>query len=70
MRLVSDWKKIVRKAWSFRLGALAAILSGIEVVLPLFMNEFPRNMFAALSFLAVIGAMIARLAAQPKMHDD
>jgi hypothetical protein len=70
MRLVYDWRRVVRRAWSVRLGALAALLSGVEVVLPLFADAFPRNLFAGLSFLAVVGAMVARFVAQPRMHDD
>jgi len=69
-KLAPEWRNIVQKAWSMRLGALAAVLSGVEVVLPLFANEVPRNLFAALSFVAVIGAMVARVVAQPKMHNE
>lgn len=70
MRLVYGWRRILRRAWSVRLGALAALLSGIEVVLPLFADAFPRNLFAGLSFAAAVSAMVARLVAQPKMRDD
>ena len=66
--LVKDWQRIARKAWSVRLGALAAVLSGAEVILPLFADSFPRNLFAVLSFVAVVGAMAARFVAQPKMR--
>jgi hypothetical protein len=66
MTLKPNWREIFRKAWSIRLGLLAGLFSGAEVVLPLFMDEIPRNMFAALSFVAVMGALVARLIAQPK----
>lgn len=64
MKLLDDWKHIARRAWSFRLMALAALLSGAEVVLPLFMDSIPRNLFAILSFVAVGGGLVARLVAQ------
>ena len=64
MKLIEDWKRIVRKAWSFRLMVLAAILSGAEVVLPLFMDSLPRGLFAVLSFVAVGGGLAARIVAQ------
>lgn len=64
MKLIEDWKRIVRKAWSFRLMVLAAILSGAEVVLPLFMDSLPRGLFAVLSFVAVGGGLVARIVAQ------
>lgn len=70
MTLLGDWKRVARRAWSVRLMALAALLSGVEVVLPLFVNAFPRNVFAVLSFVAVVSAAVARFVAQPRMHDD
>lgn len=43
---------------------LAGILSGCEVVVPLFADTLPRNVFALLSGLSVTAALIARLVAQ------
>lgn len=43
---------------------LAGVLSGIEVVLPFFSDEIPRDLFAVLSFMAVSAAFVARLVAQ------
>lgn len=66
MRLAPDWRKVLRHAWSLRLIVLAALLSGAEVALP-FMGELvpvPPRIFAALSFVTVAGAFIARLVAQ------
>ena len=68
MELLPDWKKIARRAWSFRLTIIAAPLSGAEVVLPLFIDVLPRNLFASLSFVAVVGAAVARVVSQPRMH--
>jgi hypothetical protein len=64
MALLPDWRAILRRAWSIRLMLLAAVLSGVEVVLPLFAHLFPHGTFAALSFLAVAAALVARLVAQ------
>ena len=66
MNLKPNWKDIFRKAWSIRLGVLAGLFSAAEVILPLFMHSMPRHIFAALSFVAVMGAVVARLVAQPK----
>ena len=65
--LKPDWKTIVRRAWSVRLMVLAALLSGAEVILPLFSQAMPRNLFAALSFVAVAGAFVARLLVQKEV---
>lgn len=68
--LIEDWRKVLRKAWSVRLMILAGILSGLEIILPLFSDNFPRHIFAALSFAAVFSALVARFAAQKSMADE
>lgn len=68
--LVDDWRQIIHKAWSIRFIALSVILSGIEVILPLYVDSIPRNLFAALSMLAAGAAGIARIIAQPKMDQE
>ena len=64
MKLYDNWKDILKKAWSIRFMVLAAVLSGIEVILPFFNESIPKNIFAALSFICVSAAFIARLVAQ------
>ena len=64
MRLYSNWKDILRKAWSIRFMVIAGLLTGIEVILPLFHENIPKNLFAALSMVFVTSALIARLVAQ------
>lgn len=70
MRLSTNWKLILKKAWSVRLLIVAAILSGIEVALPFFADTLPRGPFAALSFVAVGMAFVARLVAQKDFADE
>lgn len=64
MKLYDNWKEILRKAWSIRFLAMAGLLSGAEVILPLFHDDIPKNIFAALSMVFVTAAFIARLVAQ------
>jgi len=64
MKLYDNWKEILRKAWSIRFMIIAGLLTGIEVILPLFHENIPRNLFAALSMVFVASALIARLVAQ------
>lgn len=64
MKLYSNWKDIVKKAWSIKFIILAGLLSASEVILPLFFDYFDRGTFAVLSFIAVSGAFISRLIAQ------
>ena len=70
MRLIDDWKKVLRYGWSIRLIVLAGLLSGLEIVLPMFGDVLPRRLFAALMFSVTVAAFIARLTAQPKMWGE
>lgn len=66
--LKQNWRDVLRYAWSVRFIALAALLSGIEVALPLFSYSFPRGVFAALSLVTTAAAFIARLIAQKTVN--
>lgn len=64
--LVHNWRQVLKRAWSVRLMIIAAILSGLEVALPLVDRyvDIPPGIFAALSGLTVAGAFMARLLVQ------
>lgn len=64
MKLIDDWKCIVRRAWSIRLMALVVLLCGAEVVLPFMADLMPRWVFATLTGVVAIGAAWARLVPQ------
>lgn len=69
MALIPNWRRVLKRAWSVRLIVLAALLSGLEVALPFFGEFIPPGIFAALSFLTVAGAFIARILAQKDFED-
>lgn len=69
MKLAYDWKRILRRAWSFRLNALAGLFIGAEVILPIYSDMFPRHLFAILSLLAVFGSMWARVMHQKGYYE-
>lgn len=64
--LVRNWRQVLKRAWSVRLMIVAAVLSGLEVALPLIDGfiEIPPGVFAGLSGLTVAGAFTARLLVQ------
>jgi hypothetical protein len=68
MKLYDNWKDLIRRAWSIRLMVVAGILSAVEVVLPLFADDIPRGLFAALSGVTVAAAFVARLVAQQDLE--
>jgi hypothetical protein len=70
MKLIDDWRRVVKKAWSSRLIVIAFVLTAVEVILPFFNEDIPRGLFAALSGLAVAGAFVARLVAQKEFNGD
>lgn len=61
-----------KRAVSWGLWALAAVLSALEVVLPFFSDDppIPRFGFAILSAGAVAGAFITRALVQRSMSGD
>lgn len=70
-RLYADWRRILRHSWSIRFALLAALFSGLEVVLAVFTSDPPieRGTFAALSGLVTVLAAVARLFAQTKLGE-
>ncbi len=66
--IVDDACWVVRHAWSFRLLALAAVMTGLEALVPLFGEKLPGPDWArALLILFVVGgAMVARVMTQRK----
>lgn len=66
IRLGHDWKHVARKAWSVRLAALAGLLTAVELALPLFAIDMPRNVFLVLSMACSIAAAVSRVVAQPR----
>nr|WP_029924382.1 hypothetical protein [Ochrobactrum sp. UNC390CL2Tsu3S39] len=71
MKLVSDWKRVLARAWSIRLLLLAGILSGVEVALPYIGDAYliPTGVFAALSVLVTMAAFAMRLISQKEFRD-
>lgn len=69
--LTHNWRQVLKSAWSVRLIVLAGFLSGFEVALPMLggIYPIPSGIFAALTFLSVAGAFVARLVAQKGISD-
>ena len=72
MKLLANWRDVLRRAWSIRLMILAGLLSGAEIALPLLdgVFEIPRGLFAGLSAAATCGAFITRLLAQRGLSEE
>lgn len=68
MMLIPDWKKVLKKAWSVRLMALASFLTGCEAALPYIEPAVPRGAFALLSFVIISGALLSRFVVQKDLQ--
>jgi len=66
MTLLPNWRDVLRKAWSIKFMVLAALMSGIEVVMSILQpsNTLPPGVFAALAGVVTSAALVARLLAQ------
>lgn len=69
MKLLEDWRCIARKAWSVRLALLSAVLGSIEIAVQLLAASRPTPVFAMAAALSSLAAAVARIVAQPKIHD-
>lgn len=67
--LITNWRDVLRKAWSIRLLIAAGILSGAEVALPLLPLPIPAGVFAGLSAFTTAAAFVARLLAQKDLSN-
>lgn len=69
MKFRSDWKKIVTKAWSFRIYVIAFLITTLEMGLPYYSDRFKPGMLAPLLALVLILGMLSRTAAQKEFED-
>lgn len=55
MRLLDDWKDILRRAWSVRLFAIVAALPVLDVTAQIVLPEFPIPPMAKAAILVALG---------------
>lgn len=67
--LIANWREVLKRAWSVRLILLAALLSGVEAMLPYIALPIPPGIFAGLTLVVTMAAFAARLLAQKENPD-
>lgn len=71
MKLVDDWRAILRKAWSVKFNIAATLFGAAEVVVALVRPaSIPHGVFAGIAAFVSIGANVARVLAQKELSDD
>lgn len=63
MKLLPQWKYILKRAWSMRL----AILTAVSSTFPLFVTAIPVVWFAALTMTLAVLTALAKIVDQPNM---
>ena len=64
----TTWRDVLRKAWSVRLSALAAVFMAAEIALPMLSTRVPPYLFVLLALVASIGSIWARVLVQKTMQ--
>lgn len=74
IRLVENWRWVIRRAWSFHLGLLSALFGAFEVAIQIYIyayeppNWVPRGWFVSAAVVITLIANVLRLVKQE--HDD
>jgi len=69
MKPIKNWRAVLKKAWSVRLMILAAVLAGVEVILPFLTPTRPGIGWSLFTFCIVCGALLSRFVAQSDVSD-
>lgn len=64
MKLYCNWKTIVKEAWSLKFMAIAIVCECAQVILPMYTDLIPRDVFSVLTGFAVAGGIVSRLVYQ------
>lgn len=70
MRLIDNWKKVIKKAGSFRWTVISNLLATAGSVLPLFFDWMHPGVFLVLIIFTTIVASVMRVSKQKAFHDD
>lgn len=72
MRVIPNWRRVLRHSSSFWLNVLASGLSGAEIVIQVFLDgpPIPRGTFAVLALVTTLAAGVARFIAQQSISGD
>lgn len=68
-KLVWNWRYLLFKAWSMRFGFASFAFTSAEILLPLWVDDMPRGVFAGLTLFTVAGGMLARIVKQKNVAE-
>lgn len=65
----TTWRDVLRRAWSVRLSAMAAVFMAAEIAMPMLSTRVPPYLFVLLALAASIGSIWARVLVQKTMQE-
>ncbi len=69
MSLIPEWRK-APSMWSVRLGVIAALLCGLQPVLPHWEGVIPEWAYALLASAVAVAGVVARLIPQQPVEQE
>jgi hypothetical protein len=69
-KLIQDWKKTAKNAWSVRFMVLSGLSTVGEIVISYFPDSLPRGAMAGLSGTFALLGIISRFYQQRNMSDE
>lgn len=71
MKLIPDWRTVLRKAWSVKFNVAATLFGAAEVAVAIWQPAgVPNGMFAGGAAAISIFANVSRLLAQKELHGN
>ena len=61
LRLLPDWKRVLRKAWSVKFNLISSVVGGVAAALPAFADRIPPTWFLSLCAVLPLAALAFRL---------
>lgn len=68
MRLIQDWRHVIKKAWVIKFNIAAMLFGAAEVAVAIWQPEgIPNGVFAGIAAVISIAANVARVMAQQEL---
>ena len=68
IKLIDDWRAVLKRAWSFKFSLLAALLGAVEMVVQFYQPASIRpGVFAGIAGGVSLASALARLVAQQEL---
>lgn len=69
-KLIPEWKKTLRYAWSIRFAVLSGVCSAGEVIITYFPDALPRGAMAGLAGSFALVGIVSRFVIQKSMRNE